>query len=149
MPSLSDVRDREARSRNMAAIRGKDTKPEMVVRKGLYARGLRYRLHAKKLPGKPDLVFPSLKTALFVNGCFWHAHEGCRYFKVPKTDTERWLSKFEENRSRDRRNCSLLRELGWRVIIVWECSLRGRKQLEIDCFLDGLFDDIIASVRNE
>jgi len=128
----------------MAAIRGKDTKPELVVRKGLHARGLRFRLHDRRLPGSPDLIFPSRKLALFVNGCFWHAHEGCRYFKFPKTAADKWLSKLEGNRERDGLNHAELEAGGWRVVVVWECALRTKDSGRISTFLDELAADIRA-----
>lgn len=134
----SDLGVNEARSRNMAAIRGKNTKLEMIVRRGLHARGLRYVLHGKKLPGKPDLVFPSRKAVVFVHGCFWHAHEGCGAFRLPKTHTEEWKAKLLGNRSRDARNEAGLKALGWRVLILWECDVRGKQPGEVSAVLDGL-----------
>ena len=141
-PLPSDVHDRATRSRNMAAIRGRNTKPEIVVRRGLHARGLRYRLHRKDLPGKPDLTFPSRRTVVFVNGCFWHAHEGCRFFKLPAKDREWWREKLEGNRERDERNHARLCEAGWRVIVVWECDIRGRSAREVSDMLDRLAESI-------
>lgn len=108
----------------MAAIRGKNTTPEMIVRRGLYAKGLRFRLHRRNLPGTPDLVFPGRRVAVFVHGCFWHAHEGCNYFKLPQTDPDRWQDKLMGNRNRDMANENALRLMGWKVIVVWECELR-------------------------
>lgn len=116
----------------MAAIKAKNTKPEMIVRRGLHSKGLRFRLHRRDLPGCPDLVFPSKRIALFVHGCFWHAHEGCRYFKLPGTDQERWQSKLEGNRTRDERDQAALRSLGWKVFVVWECELRGDVTKRLD-----------------
>lgn len=116
----------------MAAIRGKDTKPELIVRSGLQKRGLRFRLHVKHLPGRPDLVFASRRVVLFVHGCFWHAHEGCRYYKVPKTDEARWREKLEGNRARDERDQLALVANGWRVIVVWECELRASAEKRLD-----------------
>jgi DNA mismatch endonuclease (patch repair protein) len=112
------------RSRMMAGIRGKDTRPELALRSALFAAGFRYRLHERGLPGSPDLVFPKYRAALFVHGCFWHRHEGCRYATSPKTNGEFWHRKFEGNVSRDARNVALLGERGWRVAIVWECALK-------------------------
>lgn len=108
----------------MAAIRGKDTKPEMIVRKYLFSRGLRFRVQVRKLPGTPDLVLPKYKTAIFVNGCFWHGHEGCKYFRLPKSNVEFWKEKIERNIERDRESMQALLDLGWNVIRVWECELR-------------------------
>ncbi len=128
-----DNRSKEARSRNMSNIPSKNTKPEETVRKYLFAHGLRYRKNVSKLPGKPDIVLPKYKTVVFVNGCFWHGHEGCKYFVPPKTNTEFWFAKFQYNQERDARNYKKLRDLGWRILIVWECEIRhgdANKRLE-------------------
>ena len=125
---MPDVHDKETRSYNMSRIRSKDTKPEMLVRKFLFKAGLRYKLHDKSLPGKPDLVFPKYKTVLFIHGCFWHGHEGCKYFVVPKTRTEWWLEKIGKNVEKDNRSILELHLLGWSVLIVWECELRPDKR---------------------
>ncbi len=116
----------------MAAIKGKNTKPELIVRRGLHRRGLRFRLHHPDLPGRPDLVFPSLRVALFVHGCFWHAHQSCRYYRVPKTNEDRWREKLEGNRARDKRNQIVLKSKGWRVLVIWECELRDRVEERLD-----------------
>ncbi|WP_080581743.1 very short patch repair endonuclease [Sinorhizobium fredii] len=120
----SDVHSPEVRSYNMSRIRGRDTRPELVIRRGLHARGYRYRLHVKDMPGRPDIVFPKHHAALFVHGCFWHGHN-CPLFRMPVTRPEFWESKISANRSRDARNCSALANDGWRVLTVWECSMRG------------------------
>ncbi|EXY97841.1 DNA mismatch endonuclease Vsr family protein [Bacteroides fragilis str. 3998 T(B) 4] len=112
----------------MSRIKGKNTKPEILVRKYLFSQGLRYRLYSKKLPGRPDIVLQKYHTVIFIHGCFWHGHEGCRYFVVPKTRTEWWLNKINTNRENDRKNCELLKEMKWNVITVWECSLKKKKQ---------------------
>lgn len=122
---MPDVVDAATRSRMMAGIRGKDTKPEMIVRRALHARGFRYRLHNRDLPGCPDLVFPKYRAVIFVHGCFWHGH-GCKVFKWPKTRPEFWREKIEGNRIRDRSAAARLKRQGWRVIRVWECQLRVR-----------------------
>ena len=123
-----DVHSKETRSFNMSRIKGKNTKPEILVRKYLFSQGLRYRLYSKKLPGRPDIVLQKYHTVIFIHGCFWHGHEGCRYFVVPKTRTEWWLNKINTNRGNDRKNCELLKEMKWNVITVWECSLKKKKQ---------------------
>lgn len=121
----------------MAAIRGADTKPEMLVRKGLHARGFRYRLHDRRLPGRPDLVFPARRAVVFVHGCFWHGHD-CPLFVMPKTRTEFWQGKIAANRARDDAALAALRETGWRTGIVWECGLKGPQRLGADAVIDSL-----------
>lgn len=118
-----------ARSAQMALVRGRDTKPEMRVRKALHAAGLRYRLHAKELPGKPDLVFPGRRVELFVNGCFWHRHPGCRAARLPKSRLNFWGTKLTGNVERDRRNCAALQAAGWSVMVIWECETRDPKEI--------------------
>ena len=133
---MADVKDKAARSRNMAAIKSKNTKPEETVRKYLFSKGFRYRKNDSRLIGKPDIVLPKYKTVIFVNGCFWHGHDGCRYFVVPKTNTDFWLNKIQGNKSRDTLNQNNLEEEGWKVITVWECELRhnhGSVRLEKLC----------------
>lgn len=122
----------------MAAVRSKNTKPEIAVRKLLHAAGYRFRLHSKDLPGSPDIVLPKLKTVVFVNGCFWHRHQGCRFAAVPATRSDFWIHKFEENVQRDKRNYDLLRTLGWRVIVIWECEISSIS--DIRKFLDEQSD---------
>lgn len=130
---MTDIVDRATRSRMMSGIRGKDTQPEMVVRRALYARGLRFRLHDRSLPGRPDIVIKKHRVAIFVNGCFWHGHQGCRYFRLPATNPEFWDGKIAGNRARDARKVHALREAGWRVAVVWECAIRqGRPELIAD-----------------
>ena len=119
-----DVHDKKTRSYNMSRIKGKNTKPEELVRKFLFSQGFRYRKNDAKLPGTPDIVLPKYKTIIFVNGCFWHGHINCKYFVVPKTNTEFWLNKIETNRQRDARKIFELQSLGWRVIVLWECQLK-------------------------
>ncbi len=109
----------------MSNIRGKDTKPEIEVRKALHKRGFRYRLHVKDLPGRPDIVFPRYNVALFVNGCFWHRHPGCRHASTPSSNEKFWNDKFERNVARDRRNKAMLETAGFRVAVIWECETRG------------------------
>ena len=114
----------------MAAIKGKDTKPEIIVRKYLFSRGMRFRVQVRKLPGNPDIVLPKYKTVIFVNGCFWHGHEGCKYFRLPKSNVEFWKEKIERNIARDVRNETELKAFGWRVIRVWECEIKTVKGRE-------------------
>jgi DNA mismatch endonuclease, patch repair protein len=121
---MADVHSKETRSYNMSRIRSKNTKPEMLVRQFLHKNGFRYRLHVKDLPGKPDIVLPKYKTVIFIHGCFWHGHEGCRYFVVPKTRTEWWLNKIKGNYDNDSKAENALKSLGWKIIKVWECELK-------------------------
>jgi DNA mismatch endonuclease (patch repair protein) len=114
----------------MARIKGKDTKPEMLVRRALHASGLRYRLHDKRLPGKPDLVFSACKTALFVNGCFFHQHPGCRHARMPKSRLEFWQNKLAGNVERDHRNWRMLNEAGWKFMVIWECETKNRENFK-------------------
>ena len=137
---MADIKTKEERSLNMAAIRSKDTKPEMLVRRFLHAAGYRYRLHDRKLPGCPDLVFPNLHTVIFIHGCFWHGHENCNYFRLPKSNIEFWEQKIKNNVARDVRNENELKSLGWRVIRVWECDIR--KVAGGEEYLQGLYDTI-------
>lgn len=120
-----DIVEPALRSRMMSGIRGKDTKPEMLVRRFLHAHGYRYRLHRKDLPGKPDIVLSRLRVCIFVHGCFWHRHPGCRFAVLPKTRTEFWEAKLLGNVARDEQAIKSLNESGWRTIVVWECQLRG------------------------
>lgn len=128
----------------MSGIRGKNTKPEMIIRKELFRRGFRFRLHGKNLPGKPDLVFPKYKTVVLVNGCFWHGHD-CKLFKWPKSNQEFWKQKITGTIQRDQRNQELLVKSGWRIIIVWECALKNKDlnsiKLEIDKLVESLLND--------
>ena len=128
------------RRKCMSSSRGKNTKPEILVRKVLHARGFRFRLHNKKLPGSPDIVLPKYGVAIMVNGCFWHGHKGCRYATKPKTNIEFWETKIARNRHRDEVTTAHLEALGWTVITVWECELRGK--LESNVRLDKLADEI-------
>ncbi len=110
----------------MAAIKGKDTKPEMIVRKYLFSRGLRYRLHNRRLPGSPDIVLRKYRTVVFIDGCFWHGHEGCRHFKMPKSNVEFWEAKITRNIARDRAATAALEQAGWQVIRIWECAVKTK-----------------------
>jgi DNA mismatch endonuclease, patch repair protein len=132
-----DIVDRATRARMMSGIRGRDTKIELLVRKALHARGLRYKLHNRKLPGRPDVAFIGAKAAVFLNGCFWHAHD-CPLFRLPASNTEFWRAKFETNRSRDVASLEALHAMGWRTAVVWECAVRGRPACEFTGLLDRL-----------
>jgi len=121
---MADVHSKETRSYNMSRIRSKDTKPELIVRKFLFSKGFRYRLNDKRLPGKPDIVLPKYKTVIFIHGCFWHGHKGCRYYVVPKTKTEWWLAKINANVSNDKKSIETLTQNGWKVLEIWECQLK-------------------------
>lgn len=114
----------------MSRIKAKDTKPELLVRKYLFSKGFRYRVNVKDLPGKPDIVLPKYKTVIFIHGCFWHGHEGCRYFVIPKTRTAWWTEKIRKNRERDQQEHEALRKAGWNIMTVWECQLKPRQQQE-------------------
>ena len=125
---MSDVHSPEIRSYNMSRIRGKDTKPEEIVRKYLFSKGFRYRKNVATLPGKPDIVLPRFRTCIFVNGCFWHGHEGCKYFVWPKDNEQFWKEKITKNVARDIKNCNLLIQQDWKVLTVWECELKKDKR---------------------
>ncbi len=125
----------------MSQIKGKNTKPELLVRKFLHSNGFRYKLHDKTLPGKPDIVLPKYKTIIEVQGCFWHGHQNCKYFILPKSNTDFWKNKIAKNIERDNINTQKLKELGWNVIFLWECQL---KKDRIDSSLKQLVDDIIS-----
>ena len=137
---MSDTLSQTQRSYNMSRIRGKNTKPEILVREGLHARGFRFRLHNKKLPGSPDIVLPRYCVAIMINGCFWHGHKGCRYATKPKTNVEFWETKIARNRHRDEVTNAHLEALGWHVIPVWECELRGKSI--VTSRLDALAEEI-------
>lgn len=136
---MTDVHDKTTRSFNMSRIKGKNTKPEILLRKFLFSKGFRFRLHDKNLPGKPDIVLPKYKTVIFVNGCFWHGHEGCRYFVVPKTRTDWWLEKIQGNKQKDNENLLRLTQLGWKIVTIFECEL---KRVKLNITLDKLLDEL-------
>ena len=138
---MIDVHTPDVRSRNMQAIKAKDTKPELLVRSRLFKRGFRYRLHRKDLPGKPDLVLRKYKTVIFINGCFWHGH-ACKLFKLPQTNTDFWKDKINATKIRDKLNRKLLLKQGWRVITVWECSLKSLNAIEME------ISKLIKKIRN-
>lgn len=126
---MADIVDKATRSRMMAGIAGKDTRPEVAVRRSLHAAGFRFRLHRRNLPGRPDIVLPKYRTVVFVHGCFWHRHPGCRFATTPGTRRQFWTRKFQENVSRDRRQLAELRRAGWRVAVVWECEATSAARL--------------------
>ena len=132
---MTDVVDKATRHRMMSGIRGKNTRPEMAIRRGLHARGFRYRLHDSRLPGKPDLVFARYRAVVFINGCFWHGH-GCHLFKWPSSRPCFWKRKISANRERDAETRRALLAGGWRIIIVWECALKGKARLAFDRVLE-------------
>lgn len=125
----------------MSRIKSSNTKPEEIVRKYLFSKGFRYRKNDKRLPGTPDIVLPKYKTVIFVNCCFWHGHEGCRFFVVPKTNTEFWVNKIEANKQRDSRKTNDLQSLGWKVIVVWECQLKSKKLNDTLCNIESKVKD--------
>ena len=137
---MQDVLTLSQRHHCMSSIRGKNTKPEILVRKGLHARGFRFRLHNKKLPGSPDIVLPKYGVAIMINGCFWHGHRGCKYATYPKSNVEFWEAKIARNRHRDEVTNAHLEALGWHVITVWECELRGKSI--VTSRLDALAEEI-------
>lgn len=139
-----DIVSEEKRSYIMSKIHSKDTKAELVVRKALFARGFRYRIHDKRLPGKPDIVLPKYKTVIFVNGCFWHGHEHCKYYRLPKSHKEYWSNKIKGNKQRDIKNNILLKEMGWFVITAWECSIRGKSKEDIEAFIDKIIRQMLS-----
>lgn len=137
-----DVHDKKTRSYNMSQIKGKNTKPEELVRKYLFSQGFRYRKNDKRLPGSPDIVLPKYKTVIFINGCFWHGHRDCKYFVWPKSNVEFWRNKIYSNVERDIKKTKQLTKLGWEVIIVWECELKNDK------FHDTL-NQVIVKIKEE
>lgn len=132
---MPDIVTPQVRSRMMSRIRGKNTKPELLLRRGLHRLGFRFRVHERKLPGKPDIVFPRYRAVIFVHGCFWHGHQ-CHLFKWPSTREDFWRNKIIRNREVDERNIKQLHELGWRICIVWECALKGKNRIPLDEVLD-------------
>lgn len=136
---MADVHNSETRSYNMSRIRSKNTKPEMLVRKFLHVNGYRYRLHDKKLPGKPDIVLPKYRTVIFVHGCFWHGHAHCKYYMVPKTRTDWWLQKINNNIANNDKVVAALKKDGWKIIIIWGCELKVAQ-------IDKTFNDLLEKL---
>jgi len=127
---MADVHNRVTRSYNMSRIRGSNTKPEILVRKFLFSNGFRFRLHDKKLSGRPDIVLSKYRSVVFVHGCFWHGHKGCRKFVIPKTRTDFWMNKINTNISNDRKNTAALEKDGWKVLTAWECELKNEETMQ-------------------
>lgn len=141
---MADIVDPETRSRMMAGIRSSNTKPEIALRKALHARGLRFRLHDRKLPGRPDIVLAKHRAAIFVHGCFWHRHEGCRYATMPATRQEFWQAKFRANVDRDKRNLANLHAIGWHPLVVWECELKAMGACEVAVGVDNWLTNLTS-----
>ncbi|AOE65285.1 very short patch repair endonuclease [Pseudomonas corrugata] len=139
---MVDIVDVATRSRMMSGIQSKNTKPEILIRRALHSRGFRFRLHAKHLPGKPDLVLPKYKAIVFVHGCFWHGHT-CRYFKIPQTRPDFWLEKIGKNQMRDQAHEASLLALGWRVLVIWECAVRSMKREKSFLLIDLMAEWLI------
>jgi DNA mismatch endonuclease (patch repair protein) len=140
---VADVHDKQTRSRNMAAIRSTDSKAEMLVRRGLHRLGFRFTLHVRKLPGTPDLVFPRHRAIVLVHGCFWHGHD-CYLFKWPKTRNEFWRTKIESNKARDDTDLLRLKRLGWRIAVVWECALKGKRQRQVEDVIETVAEWLVG-----
>ena len=140
-----DKHSKETRSYNMSRIKSSGTKPEELVRKYLFSRGLRYRKNVKDLPGRPDIVLPKYKTVVFVNGCFWHGHSGCKYFVMPKSNVEFWQEKISKTVMRDNETYEKLVELGWNVLLIWECQLKKEPR---EKSLEYLYYNIIRNIKN-
>lgn len=139
---MTDIFSKIERGKIMSKIRAKNTKPELIVRRYLFSRGYRYRINVKSLPGSPDIVFRKLRTVIFVNGCFWHGHDACNMFKLPKTNTDWWKTKIKKNKTRDRTKNMLLKQQGWHVITIWECQLSPKKRMKTLFALDILLKSI-------
>ncbi|MBL4571088.1 MAG: DNA mismatch endonuclease Vsr [Alcanivorax sp.] len=150
---MTDIVPKSRRSEMMAGIKGKNTKPELLIRTSLHRMGLRYRLHDKRLPGKPDLVFPKYKAIILVNGCFWHGHN-CQLFKWPNTRKAFWHQKIGETRKRDKANLREYQKLGWKTLTIWECAIKGRHQIGLEETIENTvrwlqFDTTDAEIRGE
>ena len=143
---MTDIVDVATRSRMMSKIKGKNTKPELLIRKALFARGFRYRLHSSKLSGKPDLVFTKYKSVIFINGCFWHGHD-CHLFKWPKSNCDFWRQKIERNKIVDAQNNRSLKAIGWKVLVIWECSLKGKEKKNLNLLIDDISEWLHDSQR--
>ena len=145
---MTDVHPKNIRSKNMAAIKSKNTKPELIIRKALFLKGFRYKLHDKNLPGKPDLVFPKYHAVIFIHGCFWHRHN-CHLFKWPSTRPDFWKKKINRNVEVDKRNYKQLGKDGWYILTVWECALKGKNKLPFNRLIDDISNWLEFSVRDK
>ncbi|MFK0033575.1 very short patch repair endonuclease [Pseudomonas monteilii] len=143
-----DIVNAATRSQMMSNIKSKNTSPELTIRKALHSRGFRYRIHPAELPGKPDLLLPKFNTAIFIHGCFWHGHD-CKYFKIPKTRTEFWQKKINENKARDQKQIEALTSKGWRVLIVWECAIRQMKSEGSTELIELIIEWILSPSNNK
>lgn len=139
----------EQRHTNMAAIHSRDTKPELLVRRFLFSKGYRYRLNHPRLPGRPDIVLRKYRTCIFIHGCFWHGHDSCRHFRIPKTNTEFWTAKIKRNRERDIEVRAKLKSLGWHTIVIWECQLKPKQRQQTLSDLDYLLNSIYLTNLSE
>ena len=144
-----DIWNKEKRSECMSRIRSKNTKPELALRKSLFARGFRYRVNDKKLLGKPDIVLPKYKTVIFIHGCFWHGHEDCKYAYIPKTNTKFWIDKITSNADRDKVNAEKLTALGWNVLTVWECEIRHTHKQNLTPLIDRVEAEILVNMTKK
>lgn len=144
-----DIWNKEKRSECMSRIRSKNTRPELALRKALFARGFRYRVNDKKLPGKPDIVLPKYKTVIFIHGCFWHGHEDCKYAYIPKTNTRFWIDKITSNAERDKVNAEKLTALGWNVLTVWECEIRHTHKQNLTPLIDRVEAEILVNMTKK
>lgn len=142
-----DTVDKATRSKIMSKVGQKSTGPEMKLRKALFAKGFRYRVNVKKLPGSPDIVLPKYKAVIFVHGCFWHRHKGCKYATMPKTRVDFWNAKFNANIKRDRKNIDALLDAGWRVLVVWECVLKKKGQTGLDEVMDSVIQWLFSGTE--
>ncbi len=139
---MADVHDKATRSYNMSRVKNKNTKPEIIVRKFLHSKGFRFRLHDKNLPGKPDIILSKYKTVIFINGCFWHGHENCKYFTVPKTNSEWWKGKINGNIKNDVSVSDSLKKEGWKIIVIWTCQLKPKQ-------LEGTLSNLESSLKSQ
>ncbi len=142
---MVDIVPPETRSKMMSGIRGQNTKPELIIRKELHRMGFRFRLHDKKLPGKPDIVLPRYRSVIMIHGCFWHRHE-CSLFKWPSSRKIFWRKKLEGNHLKDEQNETELIKLGWRILVVWECSLKGSNRMDLGCLMDKIKEWIVCGI---